>query len=125
MYVKHASTLIINWLLQNGCKLNKEAKITESKYLTYGDIKIRVSHHLPSSIDKDRIYIMVPSSVKEYYGVFVDRAFNTFSSMKELKNFLKSLFVITSCKSFAQVCKLKNEISQLENQRKQLMDALK
>lgn len=125
MYFKQASTLLVNWLKQNGCKSYNEAKTTESKYLLYGDIKIRISHHLPASVDKSTIYIMVPLTRGEYYAVFIERSFNTIKSLKELKSFLKSLFVITDCKGFSQICRLKTEITQLENQKKQLQGSSK
>ena len=114
MYANTASTLIRNWLLKNGCVLKKEAATSESKYITYGDVIIRISSHLPSDPKVNTIYIMIPVNNQHSFGVFVGKNYNAFNSLKELKNFLSSLFIVLDIKAFNQLAKINIQLKQLE-----------
>ena len=114
MYIRYISTLLCNWLVKHGCKKGSEAKVTESRYVSFGDTRIRISAHLPCNMSGNWIYIMVPSDRKESFGVFIDKNFHTFSDVKELKEFLSAMLKILDSKSYASLCKYKMEISKLE-----------
>lgn len=111
MYVNQASTLIKNWLLKNGCKLNNEATTSESKYYNYGDTKIRVSCHMPNSCSSNSIYILIPVNDKYSFGVFIGKQFCPVSSIKELKTFLKSIFLVLDVKAFNELSKSKVQLT--------------
>lgn len=111
MYVNQASTLIKNWLLKNGCKFNNEAIASESKYYNYGDTKIRVSCHMPSSCSSNSIYILIPVNDKHSFGVFIGKQFCPVSSIKELKTFLKSIFLVLDVKAFNELSKSKVQLT--------------
>lgn len=94
MYVKQAITLIQNWLVLNGCKLKNSAATTESSYLSYNGIGIRLSDHLNSHIGDNVIYIMVPQNNKNNYGIFINKSFISCNGIKEVKSFFKNFFLM-------------------------------
>ena len=121
MYVKQASTLIQNWLLKNGCTLKKEATTSESKYIMYGDVNIRISSHLSSDVKANTIYIMIPVNNQHSFGVFIGKNYNVINSLKELKSFLSALFIVLDIKAFNELAKVKVEgIKQISNSSKDL-----
>lgn len=115
MYINTISTLIYNWLLKNGCKESYEAKTSESKYLFYEDTKIRISRHLPSSASPNCIYIMIPTNNTHMFGVFIGKQYCSIPSLKDLKCFLKSIFLVLDIKAFNELSKLKIESNKLDN----------
>lgn len=106
-YSKYSSTLIKNWLLKNGCVLSHEASTSESIYLRYGDVKIRISNHLPGSPVLNTLYLMIPVNNSHSFGVFLGKNFNSLISIKELKSFLKAIFLVLDIKTLSQFTKIK------------------
>jgi FtsZ-binding cell division protein ZapB len=93
-YSKLAFTLIKNWLLKNGCTLSKEAVSTESLYFTYKDKNIRLSTHIGRQETSDYVSIVVPINNVHSFGIFVERYFTIYYSLNDLKDFLKSIFLL-------------------------------
>lgn len=108
-YSQFSSTLIFNWLLKNGCKLKAEAETTESKYLEYGDTKIRISRHFPNSMSANSIYVMIPVNNKHSFGLFIGKQYCAISDIRELKTVLKALFVVLDIKAFGELSKISLE----------------
>ena len=100
---------IFNWLLKNGCKLKAEAETTESKYLEYGDTKIRISRHFPNSMSANSIYVMIPVNNKHSFGLFIGKQYCAISDIRELKTVLKALFVVLDIKAFGELSKISLE----------------
>lgn len=96
MYVNYATTLLKKWLLKNGCKFLNDAATTSSSYFIYKDVRIRIGDHLPTSVGNNTVYIMIPQS-KKAFGLFVDRNYNSFNTLSELKQFLSNLFFMLDC----------------------------
>lgn len=107
MYVNFASSLIKNWLLENGCKLKNEATSSESRYYAYGDITIRVSCHMPSCCSPNTVYVLIPINNQYCFGVFVNKRFCQINCLKELKSFFKSLFLILDINASSELAKVK------------------
>ena len=111
MYVKQAITLIQNWLVLNGCKFKTSASTTESSYLSYKDIEIRLSDHLSSNTGNNVIYIMVPQNNKNNYGIFINKSFISCNGIKEVKNFFKNLFLMIDINIKSQISATTLELS--------------
>lgn len=115
MYTKQASTLISNWLLRNKCDFYTISSTSESKYLKYGDTSIRISQHMPTSVSPNSIYIMIPVNNRHSFGVFIGKQFCSVQSMKELKSFLKSIFLVLDIKAFNELAKVQVKTVQIRN----------
>lgn len=113
-YCKYISTLIKNWLLKNGCVLVYESKSSESKYYTYRDIKIRIAYHIPNSCYLNSIYILIPVNNKPYFGIFIGKQFCSVSSLKELKSFIKAIFLVLDIDVFINGLFKDEKIKQFE-----------
>lgn len=111
MYVKQAITLIQNWLISNGCKLKKSASTTESSYLSYKGVEIRLSDHLSSNTGNSVIYIMVPQNNKNNYGIFINKSFISCNGIKEVKSFFKNLFLMIDINIRSQISATTLELS--------------
>ena len=111
-YSKYSSTLIKNWLLKNGCKVAREAHF-ESKYLCHGNLKIRISTHLPSSPLISTLYIMIPVNNVHSFGVYIGKNYASIPSIKELKSFLKALFVIDDIKAIKEITSYEEKIKEI------------
>lgn len=115
-YSKFSSTLIKNWLLKNGCNLSNEASTSESMYFKYGETKIRLSYHVPSSGSANSIYIMIPVNNTHSFGVFVGKQYCAISNVKALKSFLNSLFLILDVKAFNELAKINIDSKKIESE---------
>ena len=111
MYVKQAITLIQNWLVLNGCKLKKSASTTESSYLSYKGVEIRLSDHLSSNTGNNVIYIMVPQNNKNNYGIFINKSFISCNGIKEVKSFFKNFFLMVDINIRSQISATTLELS--------------
>lgn len=111
MYVKQAITLIQNWLIANGCKLKNSASTTESSYLYYKGVEIRLSDHLSSNTGNNVIYIMVPQNNKNNYGIFINKNFISCNGIKEVKSFFKNFFLMIDINIRSQISATTLELS--------------
>jgi hypothetical protein len=111
MYVKQAITLIQNWLVLNGCKLKRSASTTESFYLSYKGVEIRLSDHLSSNTGNNVIYIMVPQNNKNNYGIFINKHFISCNGIKEVKSFFKNFFLMIDIDIRSQISATTLELS--------------
>lgn len=129
MYVKQAITLIQNWLIANGCKLKNSASTTESSYLSYKGVEIRLSDHLSSNTGNNVIYIMVPQNNKNNYGIFINKSFISCNGIKEVKSFFKNFFLMIDINIRSQISattlelsKVKQNLVSVESELKKLTD---
>lgn len=111
MYVKQAITLIQNWLVLNGCKLKNSASTTNSSYLSYKGVEIRLSDHLSSNTGDNVIYIMVPQNNKNNYGIFINKSFISCNGIKEVKSFFKNFFLMVDINIRSQISATTLELS--------------
>lgn len=87
--------------------MSNEASTSESMYLKYGEAKIRISNHLPGSSASNTIYLMIPVNCSHSFGVFIGRNYSPVTSVKELKAFLKALFLVADVKAINEIAKFK------------------
>lgn len=129
MYVKQATTLIQNWLVLNGCKIENSASTTNSSYLSYKGVEIRLSDHLSSNTRENVIYIMVPQNNKNNYGIFINKNFISCNGIKEVKSFFKNFFLMVDINIGSKISattlklsKIKQNLASAESKLKKLTD---
>ena len=90
MFNKGTVTRLKNYLIEDGAVLTSEAT-TGSIYLEAGDLKIRVSDHLPSIFEADLI-IMYTINM-DTYMVSLHGSLICFKSLSDLRQFTKPLII--------------------------------